>query len=392
MNLRRYQYKNTPAAVNVSHFTGPSGVDEYHLTVSPSQHSDAATQLQWLTQAYNKALESLGLESQTIVLMRFFYSGLSNHTATANSMPFCYPASPDETCAISWICQPPVTPAQIALWAYHVKDLGGNLNKSQRGNSLILQRNQLSHHWTTGITCTDSDSSYEQTRGILQQYRLLLEKENSSMADNLIRTWFFVRNIDANYAGLTSARAEVFAQHGLTPDTHFVASTGIEGSNGHPSVKVTMDAYSISSVRPEQIQYLRAPNHLSPTHIYGVTFERGTSIAYRDRKHVLISGTASIDHKGQILYPGNLLRQLDRTIENIEVLLCQAGSALQDMCMFIAYVRDPSDTVIVQQYMRKRFGDLPIQVLFARVCRPGWLVEIEGIAIVPEANPQLPEF
>ena len=105
------------------------------------------------------------------------------------------------------------------------------------------------------------------------------------------------------------------------------------------------------SVLPEQVQYLKALDHLSPTYIYGVTFERGTSVAYRDRKHIIISGTASIDSKGEILHPGDVSLQLDRTIENIDVLLDQAGASLDDMCMSIAYVRDRSDLETIQQQL-----------------------------------------
>ncbi len=62
------------------------------------------------------------------------------------------------------------------------------------------------------------------------------------------------------------------------------------------------------------------------------------------------------------------------------------------MCTFIVYVRDPSDSEIAQQVMRERFGTAPVTVVVAPVCRPGWLIEIECQAIVPAANPTLPEF
>jgi hypothetical protein len=42
--------------------------------------------------------------------------------------------------------------------------------------------------------------------------------------------------------------------------------------------------------------------------------------------------------------------------------------------------------------MTERFPDAPIQVVQAPVCRPGWLIEVEGIAIVPAENPNLPSF
>jgi len=123
-----------------------------------------------------------------------------------------------------------------------------------------------------------------------------------------------------------------------------------------------------------------------------VTFERATSIAYRDRKHVLISGTASIDKEGQIVHPGDVSRQLDRTLENVEALLAQAGAALSDMGLFIVYVRDHTDCEMARRRMRERFATAPIEVVVAPVCRPGWLIEAEGMAVIAADNPNLPEF
>jgi enamine deaminase RidA (YjgF/YER057c/UK114 family) len=266
------------------------------------------------------------------------------------------------------------------------------LDKTKNGKSLTLRRGELSHEWTTGITSLSADTSHDQTRGVFEDYDSFLQSRNMSLADNAIRTWLFVQDVDADYHGLTVARREFFAERGLTPDTHFIASSGIGGTSANVAAKVAMDAYAISGVRSEQIRYLEALDHLGPTHAYGVTFERATSVAYRDRKHVIISGTASIDPEGGILYPGNVLQQLDRTIENMEALLKQAGATLGDMCVFIAYVRDPEDHAVVWRRMRERFGDAPIQVLVATVCRPAWLIEVEGTAIIPASNPDLPAF
>ena len=70
----------------------------------------------------------------------------------------------------------------------------------------------------------------------------------------------------------------------------------------------------------------------------------------------------------------------DRTVENMEALLKQAGATLKDMCVFIAYVRDPSDHAVAWRQMRERFGDVPIEIAVAPLCRPGWLIEVEGVS------------
>jgi len=392
MNFYSYKCKKISVKVNVSHFHGENGTDEYHLILCPSEYDNTQNQLKQLYDVYKEALKSFELDMGTIIFRRFFCSDLINQKAALETMPFSNPQNPDEPCAVSLICQPPISPAKVALWAYHIKDAKGKIEKQKTDDSLIIKRNNISHHWTVGMTCQNSNSAYDQTHKILEQYNYFLKKENLSLAENLIRTWFFVQNVDANYNGLVKARREYFAENGLTANTHFVASTAVEGTNADVSTKVTMDAYSISGILPGQLKLLKALDHLCPTYVYGVTFERGTSVAYQDRKHIFISGTASIDHKGQILHPSDMPAQLDRTIENVEVLLGHAGAGLDDMCHFLVYVRELSDLQTVDKQIRQRFGDAPVQVVLSKVCRPGWLVEIEGMAIVPESNPQLPEF
>lgn len=149
-----------------------------------------------------------------------------------------------------------------------------------------------------------------------------------------------------------------------------------------------MDTYAVKGLQPGQIQFLYAPTHLNPTYEYGVTFERGTAVTYGDRKQIFISGTASIDNKGEIVYPGDILKQAERMLENIDVLLQEAGAGLQDIMQAIVYLRDPADYVVVKQYIESRYPSFPHLIVHAPVCRPGWLIETECIAVVPADEPQ----
>lgn len=392
MQSRKLNCGDTPAVVNVSCFAGRSGVHEYHLCVRPTEYAGASRQLEWVEQAYRQALTTLGIDATSAVFRRFYCSDLSNQSAVLEGRPFSNPKCEDDPCAVSWVCQPPMPPVKVALWAYHVFDPETDLDKKLDNASLVLDRAALRHVWTTGIVSPGGENAHEQTRDVLEQYEASLQTHDLTLANNVIRTWLFVQNVDVNYAQLVDARRTLFAARGLTAETHFIASTSVEGAGANPAAKVLMDAYAISGVESRQIAYLADLDHLSPTHIYGVTFERGTSVAYRDRKHIFISGTASIDRNGKILHPGSVSKQLDRTLENVEALLAQAGATLSDMCAFIVYIRDPSDYGLAWSEMRRRFGDAPIEVIEARVCRPGWLIEVEGIAVISEDNPELPEF
>ena len=131
---------------------------------------------------------------------------------------------------------------------------------------------------------------------------------------------------------------------------------------------------------------------LCPTKKYNVTFERGTRIAYSDRAHCFISGTASIDKAGDVVHQGDVMRQLERALENVDGLLRSCAASLADMMYLIVYLRDPADFPNVDMYLRNRFPFLPIIIVEGAVCRPAWLVEVEGIGITRNNEPSLKSF
>lgn len=378
------------ATVQVAAFGGECGAGEYHLVVRPNAAGAVEEQLEWVLQAYFDALNGLGLAPGSAVLRRFFLSDVANQAGALVAQAASNPGRPDEPCAISWIGQPPAPPAKVALWAYHIKDEAA-LDKTFEDATLTLRRGAAAHRWTVGLTGPGAHPA-DQTTHILERYDAMLGRWGTTLADGAIRTWFFVRDIDLNYHGFVGARREFFAGHGLTPRTHFIASSGIEGRLAAADALVALDAWAISGVRADQIEFLSALDHLSPTHRYGVTFERGTAVSWRDRRHVILSGTASIDRDGNILHPGCLEKQCERTIENIDALLADAGAARSDLMQLIVYVRDGADFEAAERLVRERVGGVPFVVVKAPVCRPGWLIEIEGIAIVPQRNPQFPAF
>jgi len=105
---------------------------------------------------------------------------------------------------------------------------------------------------------------------------------------------------------------------------------------------------------------------MPPAYKYNVTFERGVKIAYGDRTHYYISGTASIDKDGNILHPGDIEKQTLRTLENIEALLSSYGSGFYDMKLLLVYVRDSVDTAFINTVLNRILpGGLPFIVCAA---------------------------
>jgi len=375
---------NPSAIAGFSRFTGVGGVEEWHVTVclkDPCTDAAGALEDAWLA-----ALETAGLSPASTLLRRVFCSDAVNQAPLLERFSESHPG------AFSCIGQAPLAGGKLAIWSHHLIDPRGPLACSGGGARFSCSRGTLRHHWISGLSDTTEDDSFSQSFGVLEKHGHWLAAEGMTLADHVVRTWWFVRDIDGDYQGLVDARRGFFASHGLTEKTHYIASTGIAGTHSDPGARLSLDSYAISGLVPGQIEYLNAPDHLSPTHTYGVTFERATAISYADRRHVLISGTASIDAAGDIVHPGDVLGQLERTLENIAALLAGARAGMEDLAMILVYLRDPADRTVIEKALRRRFSNLPMILLHAPVCRPGWLIEIEGVAIVAAHNPELTDF
>lgn len=276
----------------------------------------------------------------------------------------------------SVIQQPPLDGSKISAWVWLME---GELNP------------EYSHRVTYGLT-GDAGDSLAQMEDIFSQYGSCLDADGMCVADDCVRTWIFVRDVDTNYAGVVTGRRNYFDEVGLTSDTHYIASTGIQGSHSDYHKVVVMDAYAVKGLRPGQVRYLQAREHLNPTYEYGVTFERGTAISYGDRKHIFISGTASIDNKGRIVHEGDVRNQALRMMENISALLAEAGAGIDDIKSAILYLRDASDYAVISALFKKSWPDLDPVFVQAPVCRPGWLIEMECVAVASEDTELFPSL
>ena len=210
----------------------------------------------------------------------------------------------------------------------------------------------------------------------------ILHSQDARLENDVIRTWLYVRDVDNNYQGMVDARRELFEIVGLTKGTHYIASTGIEGCGENVSDLILLDALTVTGLKPQQITFMSAPEYLSPTYMYNVTFERATQVIYGDRSHYYISGTASIDREGNILYIGDVEKQANRTLININALLSKYNADLKDLKILIVYLRDVSDYWVIQNFLRTNLPpELPYIIVRGSVCRPLWLIEMEGIAV-----------
>ncbi|MBL4560461.1 MAG: hypothetical protein COC06_10925 [Bacteroidales bacterium] len=385
-------YPDLQVQVDASEFVSSNGVKEVHFMVKPQGNGGFSGQMEALVKAWNRRQNELGLQAGSIVLKRYFMSDLVNQYPVFCTKNKELTKESEGDFAVSLVEQPPLPGNKLVLWAYHLIDENNTAKKYHENGNLIWEHNNYRHIWTTQMVEEKLESSFDQMDSIFSTYTEMLDKEKLELKDDCIRTWIYVQNVDANYQGVVVSRRELFEKRGLTKDSNFITSTGIEGRFHNPAVKVTMDALTVNGLEKCQIQFLTALDHLNPTHEYGVTFERGTAVEYGDRKQIFISGTASIDNKGEVVHVGDVYQQMDRVIENIDALLKDTNAGLDDLAKIIVYLRDQGDHQIVDQYIRNRFKGLPYVIVWAPVCRPGWLIEIEGIALTTNSNKNYKNF
>jgi enamine deaminase RidA (YjgF/YER057c/UK114 family) len=380
----------------LSTFSAKTGFDEHFMAIETKPETSFPRALDELTENYLLALKRAGLSDDAVVFSRLFVSDMQNQKQQILSSPLFKQLTKG---SLSVIEQKPVNGGPVSLLSYHLRCGKNALTKERFShspdgwqNSTLVKGKNYSLLLTVNFTSDAAADTYSQTKNIFGSLDKVIARSGMRLRDNTIRTWVFVSDIDANYADMVKARKELFIAHGLTEKSRYLASTGIQGRALSAGQIVSIDSLSIGGLRKEQIIRMEAPANLSPTFLYGVTFERGLRVQFGDRSHLYISGTASINNKGEVLFPGDAALQTSRTIENIRALLAAHHASINDMAYIIAYVRDLDDRKAVHTVLSKEMGN-SIPLIFAEgaVCRPAWLVELEGVAVIPDKS-EFPPF
>lgn len=381
MNQRQQTFQFENAYAEAFQFDNGTAVKEFHVMIHVnSSRLPYTTQLEAVMNAYNSLIEG-PMKGAQAVFKRYFLSDAANQADEII-------VSDVTDCAKSIIQQAPLDGTKVALWVYLMTDVQTGLSQS---GLYEVRHGDFRHLWNGSAHNMAANSEY-QTRLLFNEYNMQLIEEGCTLEANCIRTWFFVNDVDLNYGGVVRARNQFFFTQGLTVHTHFIASTGIGGRQQDPNVLSQMDNYAIAGVKKEQIHYLYAPSHLNRTSDYGVSFERGTYVDYADRRQVFISGTASINNKGEVMYPKDIVKQTHRMWENVEALLAEADCTFDEVGEMVVYLRDTADYDLVKEMYEERFPGKPYVIVHAPVCRPGWLIEMECMAVKKIDKPEHAAF
>ncbi len=124
------------------------------------------------------------------------------------------------------------------------------------------------------------------------------------------------------------------------------------------------------------------------------SFSRGLRLEFGNVVALLISGTASIDERGESVHAGDFRAQMKRTLDNISGLLASEGATWHDIVRTTCYLRDiERDYQAFNEertafYREQGLDPLPASTgIQAILCRPELLVEIEAIALFLKIPP-----
>ncbi len=380
----------------VSSFIPETGAREYYFTAEPDEGASFADQLSSVFSLYKTCLDESNIGFESGSYMNIYVSDAGSQEEVVRDSSWVKDLH-ENGIAVSIIEQPPLF-SKVAIFAYHIageaKLKKEHLFLKNGGNSTgFLVANHLhTLYFLKGLTCPDSSPVRVQTSKVFDILSSFC-KNRGIPYNNILRTWLYLRHIDRDYEDMVGARSRVFSEWGIEENGRFPASTGIGGKNRDPASFILMDAVVIGGVRDEQVHKMEALTHMSPAMDYGVTFERGLRVSYGDREHLYISGTASIDTRGNVMHRTDVIKQTERTLENIRVLLEDASSSMGDLTYLIVYLKNKQDAGLVDNYLKANLrSHVPYLLLQADVCRPDWLIEIEGMAVSGNHNPRFNVF
>lgn len=120
-------------------------------------------------------------------------------------------------------------------------------------------------------------------------------------------------------------------------------------------------------------------------------FSRGMKVKHGNVVTLYISGTASVDEKGESVHIGDLEAQMDRMYHNVTLLLESDGADWHDVVRTTYYLRDIDrdyeefNVCRCDFYRKVGLAYPPASTgVEARLCRPELLVEMEAIAMYVE--------
>lgn len=357
-------------------FDTSEGAKELYVFLRAPENISLEQSLHLIWDNYKNILQVYELQSVQPVYTRVFLSDVENqHSIVADSDIY----KKLSVGSIRLVGNEPLDSGKISIVSYHL--IGSNFSVSrpecQSGDAIVVKGSSYNLSFIADLGCSCENNPKNQTDYLLEKLKTSIPDVNISK--DLVRTWVSVRDIDNNYMPFVESRRNYFSTWGM--DSFFPASTGVEGRSADTSRLVMLDAMCVSGLDEFQISKMEALDNMPSTLTYGVTFERGLKLCFGDRAQYLLSGTASIDKDGQVKHLGDIRNQVICAFDNLKALLVNNNISWENLAYLIFYIRDAKDIGVVRAVTESIIpSDIPRLYIRSSICRPQWLMEIDGVA------------
>lgn len=226
----------------------------------------------------------------------------------------------------------------------------------------------------------------EPTRDI---YRRMVRFSRESDYPWLLRMWNFVPQINRGKGDGERYRRFCLGRKLALEDLNFrdidlCAGTAV-GTNGNRLLIHMLCARrpGIPVENPRQVSAYKYPRIYGPR---SPAFARATAVELSDDEYGLfVSGTASIVGH-ETIHPGELMPQVDQTIQNLQTLLGEAATRLDkpglarfnSNTVLRVYLRVANHWHEVEQRVRDTWPDIRLAGMKADICRSDLMVEMEA--------------
>jgi enamine deaminase RidA (YjgF/YER057c/UK114 family) len=204
---------------------------------------------------------------------------------------------------------------------------------------------------------------------------------------DILRTWFYLNNINKNYITFNNARKKFFYQNKIDYSdkaNDLPASTGIEGKSltGNSVMQLTAMQGKKDLIRKKRI-YNKDQNEANgDQYQFSPTFSRAMLTDIPGLRELHISGTASIGKKGETMFTHEGIRQIETTLRYVNYLLKDAGMTPFDICEGTVFMKNKElHNDFVNICNKTKFPHERLIPVITNICRDNLLFEIDAIAI-----------
>ncbi len=128
--------------------------------------------------------------------------------------------------------------------------------------------------------------------------------------------------------------------------------------------------------------------HINPEGLVKTGAFTNVVVVHGPAKTVYVGGQDAVDASGTIIGKGDIQKQAQQVMKNLQVALAAGGATLQDVIKWNVYVVQGQSPQPAFEVFQETWGDRPnppaITLLFVSgLADPDFLMEMDAVAVVP---------